>query len=296
MSDETLIKLLAKFGKPVFEYVEAQKLNTGAFPNIHKPIDLTSESDKTLIESVKKSGIISPFILDEKYNIIDGNRRFSVLKIIYGDVTNIPKIPAIRVIGLDCTKNELDCAKIAFIVNKHRREVDEEQFIEIIKQVAKKFGCELYRGRNINYNCIKMVADALGATSEDENYIAMLVNKMVTSALPAYVVKPAEQEIKPTVEAEDVKVSDDVIVKLMMDMMKSSTSKEGRPKEEQVSEEERNKRRLACQFGIALANAFGLDVTELSNLLVSMMSEDPTTKANFVKFIYTKCVDLGICQ
>ena len=297
MSDRhELMKKLSEYGEVVFEIVEASKLKTGTFTNIHKPFDLTDPTDMALLESIRKSGLASPLITDEDYNLIDGHRRLEALKIIYGGIEKIPKLPVIRVKGVNCEKNRLACLKIAYIANEHRRETDETQILAIINEIVKELGCQLIIGREVNQLCVDSVVDALGGVSIDRERVLRLVYQMIASTSPALVVKPSELEVappKPTTQPTG-EIPDEVIVKIMTNISRGSASEtavEERPEEQATY---REYRKLITEFGREIVERFNLTPTDISHLLTFLKPKEPD-RVGFINELYVLCINKGLC-
>jgi hypothetical protein len=297
MSDKhELMKLLSEYGEVVFESVDASKLKTGTFTNIHKPFDLTDPTDTALLESIRKSGLASPLITDEDYNLIDGHRRLEALKVIYGSIEKIPKLPVIRVKGINCEKNRLGCLKIAYVVNEHRRETDEAQILAIINEIVKELGCQLIVGREVNQLCVDSVVDALGGVSIDRERVLRLVHQMIASTSPALVVKPNELEVappKPTAQP-GTEIPDEVITKIMTSISRGGTSEatvEEQPEEQTILREHR---RLMTEFGRELVERFNLTPADISHLLTFLKPKEPD-RVGFINELYVLCINKGLC-
>ena len=304
-SKEELMKTLAQFGSVVQERVPAMKLKTGVFPNIHKPIDLMNEDDRNLIESLRKNGLLMPCVTDENYNVIDCHRRLEALDIIYGGRDKVPDIPILRVVGLNCEKDMKSCIKLAWVLNTHRRGADEAQTTIVIQKLADELGCKLVVNNTVNSACIDMIADVLGATSTDKEYIIRLVNQMIVASAPRLTLKPEEiieeeeeEEQPPQPEQATVTQwpSDEVLAKIMETI---KAPREGEETEEEETEEEERRSRTEMEremamVGRMLGRILGVTTTEAVSL--RMMLSDPKNAGKVLEFLLNKCYQAKLCR
>jgi len=99
--------------------------------------------DRDLIESIKHIGILTPIVTDRKYYIIDGVKRYVIIKTLYEKGEKIPdKIPILRILTEDCEEKPISILHLAYIINKFRAAPIEEEFsdelITYIQDIAYK--------------------------------------------------------------------------------------------------------------------------------------------------------------
>ncbi len=82
-----------------------------------------------LFESIKTMGIISPVIVDREYYIIDGVKRYIIVKELYNKGHNIPEpIPVLKLCEESFNEKPISILHIAYILNRFRAEPKDEEF------------------------------------------------------------------------------------------------------------------------------------------------------------------------
>ncbi len=106
-----------------------QKCKIPRIPTRPRKIMNIENIDRDLIESVKNIGIITPIITDREYYIIDGVKRYIIIKHLYEKGDKVPdKIPLVRLLNESFTEKPISILHLAYIINKFRAEPKDEEF------------------------------------------------------------------------------------------------------------------------------------------------------------------------
>ena len=76
---------------------------------------------KDLVESVKNIGIISPIIVDRDYYIIDGVKRYVIVRELYNANIKIPEpIPILKLVEESFNEKPISILHLSYILNRFR--------------------------------------------------------------------------------------------------------------------------------------------------------------------------------
>ena len=109
-------------------------LSTCKLPRIptrpHKYLDI-SNIDRNLIESVITHGVVCPIIVDKDYYIIDGVKRYIILRHLRSNNIKLSRpVPVLRLVDESFTEKPISALHIAYMINMFRAPPVEEEFSE----------------------------------------------------------------------------------------------------------------------------------------------------------------------
>ncbi len=108
--------------------------------------------DRDLVESVKHIGIITPIITDREYYIIDGVKRYIIVKHLHERGDKVPnKIPLVRLLNESFTEKPISILHLAYIINKFRAEPKDEEFSEEVITYMQDIAYKVWEVYNKDY-------------------------------------------------------------------------------------------------------------------------------------------------
>ncbi len=108
--------------------------------------------DKNLVESIKYIGIICPIIVDRDYYIVDGIKRYVVIRYLKSNNVSIKEpIPVIRLLEESFDDKPISILHLAYIINKFRAPPSDEEFSEELLTYMQDIAYKVWEVLNKDY-------------------------------------------------------------------------------------------------------------------------------------------------